>query len=220
VVLAIFTLVLLVVAAVVYVSFELALIALASLAMIFGGSKIASENRLEKQDRPGELTLSKKERGSIFYWAAISLAGFIFLDFVVPVAYGFLQNPRVVVGSVTPQNILDVSVLVVVVNAISEEVFFRQSAVNYIAVRLKAGPWIGVFGGGLIFGAYHLFIDAQDPISLAVVVGAGTLFGIADLRTHRLSTSMLAHLVNNLGAVGVLAVFGAPPASFMIVALL
>jgi membrane protease YdiL (CAAX protease family) len=210
---------LLVVAAVVYVSFELALIALASLAMIFGGSKIASENHLDKQDRPGELTLSKKERGSILYWAAISLGGFIFLDFVVPVAYGFLQNPRAIAGSVTPQNILDVSVLVVVVNAISEEVFFRQSAVNYIAVRLKAGPWIGVFGGGIVFGAYHLFIDAQDPISLSIVIGAGTLFGIADLRTRRLSTSMLAHLINNLAAVGVLTVFGAPPALIIAVAL-
>jgi len=208
--------ILLLVFAVDYANFYIALIALTSMAMIWGGSVIKVEERLDKQDK----SLSRREENSIALWALIALAGFLMLDFAVPISYGVLSSHSVILSAIPGGAVISISALIVVVNAVSEEVFFRQTMVNLIAVRLKAGPWFGILGAGAIFGVYHLAVDANTLITVAIVTGAGFLFGLACLKTKKLSTAILAHTTNNLAAVGVLAVIHAPSAALLLVALL
>ena len=215
-VVAIIAFVLLLVFAVDYQNFFIALIALTSMAMIFGANIIVGEEHLDKRDAK----ISKKEANSITLWALIALAGFLMLDFVVPISYGILSAHSVILSAIPTTAVISISALIVVVNAISEEDFFRKALVNLISTRLRAGPYFAAFGSAAIFAVYHLAVDANSLLTVAIIMGAGFLFAFADLKTKKLSTSQIAHILNNLGAVGILAVVHAPSAALILVALL
>jgi membrane protease YdiL (CAAX protease family) len=202
----------LLIAAVNYGNVYIALLSLTSLAMIWGGNKISVDERLIKQ--------AKKETQNVPFWALIALGGFIMLDFVVPPAFGFLTAGTPFLSDVPIQQVLSIDVLIVVLNSDAEEDFFRQAITNLIGVRLKAGPWVAILGSGAIFSFAHFFVDAHDFVTLTIVFGIGVLIALAGIITKRLETCKIAHLANNLGALGLLAIFHPNPALMLAVALL
>lgn len=224
---ALIALVFLLISAVVYVNLYIAALALTSLAMIWTASRIGYDASLLKQARNEK---TPRGVGSFTLWIAICLGGFLFLDLVVPPAFGLLNPSSVYLSSIPAGSVLSVSALVAVLNADAEEDFFRQAMTNLLVVRLRAG-YLGLVGSAIIFAAAHLFVDSAagagtNFVDITIIFGAGFLFGFGDLVTRRLGTSKVSHIINNLGALGILSVinqFGGvhvPTGLFFLVALL
>lgn len=87
-----------------------------------------------------------------------------------------------------------------VLMAVAEEQFFRGGLLNFLIQRM--GPWLGIFGSAAVFMVYHFFVYAGNGAALLYVFGGGVLMAYVTVQTQRLSPSILAHVINNVMAVG------------------
>lgn len=83
--------------------------------------------------------------------------------------------------------------------AVSEEAFFRGFATNFFVSRI--GSAFGVVASGAFFAIYHASVYGSDVSLLLYVFGAGMMLSYVALRTQRVSTTMISHVVIN-GMVG------------------
>jgi membrane protease YdiL (CAAX protease family) len=135
----------------------------------------------------------------IFLWAGIALIIFLMLDQVVSAIPGLSDI------STTPAFLTSLSLAIIA--AVAEEFFFRGFLYNFFGYY--AGRIGGIIASGASFMIYHLSVYQGNPAALAVVLAAGFVFPIIDLRAGgKLSASIIGHMANNLIAFTALAVFG------------
>ncbi len=94
------------------------------------------------------------------------------------------------VTSETPWEFVTVLLVVAIVPAIVEEVFFRglvQSLLTHIAK-----PVWGFIGSGLLFGLFHL-----NPFDIIGLAGLGIFFAYTRYRSASMWVPVLLHFVNN-----------------------
>lgn len=92
-------------------------------------------------------------------------------------------------------NILVVSLFALSVGVgapIVEEICFRGLTFTSLAKRGLA-PWLTVVLSALIFAAFHL-----EPIRLVLLFGIGLVLGIGRLHTGSTTTTIVAHMINNM----------------------
>ena len=91
-----------------------------------------------------------------------------------------------------------VSRMLGVLVAVAEEQFFRGALTN-LFIR-SVGVAGSIILSGAVFGVYHLAVYGSQPITMAVVAGAGSVLAYTAVRTGRVSTPMIAHVANNVVA--------------------
>lgn len=115
--------------------------------------------------------------------------GWQWLDWSVPLS---LQHEMLQMQVITDSgDVLPTLVVVVLLPAICEEVFFRGFV--YTGLRYHHGAKVAWVGSALIFAAAHL-----NPWHFPAYVGLGLFFGWLVHRTHSIYPAILAHGVNNL----------------------
>ena len=195
-------LVLLAVFAINFGSLYLGLIFMVSLGMQVAGTQIGKQQNLIKRDP----SISRNESTGITFGSLGLLLTFLLLNVVVAPLYG-LFSKGAVYSSVPLSSVALVGALVVVVNAIPEENFFGLAMGNLFAKI--GGPISGIVMGAITFGIFHIPIDAQDPISVIIVMAARAIMNFVCFMTGRISTSMIAHIINNVLALGYFTTIGA-----------
>lgn len=75
---------------------------------------------------------------------------------------------------------------------IVEEICFRGLTFGALAKRGLA-PWLTVLISAVIFAAFHL-----EPVRFILLLGIGLVLGFARWRTGSTTTTIVAHMVNNL----------------------
>lgn len=101
---------------------------------------------------------------------------------------------RVLVTADSIPELVLVLLVVAIVPAIVEELFFRGLIQNSLE-RAVAPIWAAVIAG-FIFGFYHL-----NPFALIPLIGLGCYFGILRVRSQSIVIAMTLHLINNALAV-------------------
>ncbi len=79
--------------------------------------------------------------------------------------------------------------------AISEELFFRMLLGNLSVIAL--GKFAGSLADGALGTVYHIFVYGAQPVNLIIVFLAFTAYCFVDVETHKVSTSMIDHILNN-----------------------
>lgn len=146
--------------------------------------------------------ISGMETRSSLKWVLICLSTIVLMNLFVPllpfkvsggntVGIGrFSTIPAFSVGTVA----LSFALLI----AVTEEQFFRGFAANWFA--RFTGTTISSVMGGLFFAVYHLAVYGSTPQTLLIVAGGGTILTFAAFQTQRVSTSLVAHVINNAAA--------------------
>ena len=164
---------------------ELLTKSLFAVSLILGGLTLSLITKEYSEDNNIDLG----ERNQIFIYSIIALGTVLFLSTIVPAI------PLVELAQI-PFSII---VLFGLLIAVAEEVFFRGFLLNFLIG--KAGNIFGIFGSALIFAIYHLNVYGTSPQNLIFVFGAGIILGFIAFRSRRVSTVMIAHIMNNLFAI-------------------
>ncbi len=164
---------------------ELLTKSLFAVSLILGGLTLSLVTKEYAEDNNIDLG----ERNQIFIYSIIALGTVLFLSTIVPAI------PLVELAQI-PFSII---VLFGLLIAVAEEVFFRGFLLNFLIG--KAGNIFGIFGSALIFAIYHLNVYGTSPQNLIFVFGAGIILGFIAFRSRRVSTVMIAHIMNNLFAI-------------------
>lgn len=101
----------------------------------------------------------------------------------------------------SPLEAVFIIIIVAVVPAICEEVFFRgfvQSSLEY-----KLSPFTAALITALVFGLYHF-----NPYGLIGLIALGTYFGYAAYKSDSIFVPVILHFANNFFAVFAFFVFG------------
>lgn len=93
------------------------------------------------------------------------------------------------------------ALLLAVLAAITEELFFRGALLKFFMWKLHKAPFIAIFLSAGIFGVFHNKVYGANPEALLIMVAVGTILGFVAWRTNRLSPVILAHVINNVLAV-------------------
>ena len=164
---------------------ELLTKSLFAVSLILGGLTLSLVTKEYAEDNNIDLG----ERNQIFIYSIIALGTVLFLSTIVP-AIHLVELAQI------PFSII---VLFGLLIAVAEEVFFRGFLLNFLIG--KAGNIFGIFGSALIFAIYHLNVYGTSPQNLIFVFGAGIILGFIAFRSRRVSTVMIAHIMNNLFAI-------------------
>ena len=110
------------------------------------------------------------------------------LDKLVESAYGnLLEAHSFFEGSF-------IVIVVAVVPAVCEEVFFRGFVQKSFEQRMK--PYLAIFITALFFGLYHF-----NPYGLISLIALGAYFGYAAYKSNSIFVSITLHFINNFLAV-------------------
>ena len=175
--------------------YVIAIASLGSLAMLAAGDAIAG-----KIGATG--TISSKPFLSIEF-ALFALIGFIALDFTVPFIIPVSLSTTATTGA------FSVTALYIAMQGIPEEKLFRQGITNLVFRYTRKSVFWTISLSAVIFGLVHIPVYFTDYVTLLIVIGAGMILAYVDFATHRLSTSMIAHVGNNLMSVGYSVITGA-----------
>jgi len=89
-----------------------------------------------------------------------------------------------------------VAILVALVIAPGEELFWRGLVLVGLRERLGGRPWLAVFGAALLFGAAHLF--SGSPVLALAAMAGGLAWGALYQRTGRLAPVIVSHILWDL----------------------
>jgi membrane protease YdiL (CAAX protease family) len=134
-------------------------------------------------------------------YVVLAIAVFAFLNFAVPnfglgaLLSNVFKLSNIITLSAAPASFFALKLYNVLI-AISEEQFFRALFGNVFVSRL--GSVMGSFVNGFWFMLFHIPRYANNLNALVIVLFAGMILTFIDLRTERVSTSMIAHIINNL----------------------
>lgn len=92
---------------------------------------------------------------------------------------------------------LPVLLVIVTVQPIAEEIFFRGFLLEKISGL--AGPIVGIAASSVLFGIAHLSYGMAYTAVMAT--GLGVIFAIAVVRTKSLATSIVAHILINVTSI-------------------
>ncbi|MDE2040539.1 MAG: CPBP family intramembrane metalloprotease [Elusimicrobia bacterium] len=197
------------VAAADYGSFYLGLVTILSAVMLLSAHAIyiqqrASVRASETQDR----VTPRKFQGSVL-GVVVALISFVGAWVAAPAAFGL---PQQAVTELSLQadagTVLSVDVVFGVVQAISEEVFFRFAIVNKVAQWFRRTPALAmptaIVASAVFFWIFHLPRYWADPRAQALILVSGAVCAYVDFRTGMVLTSILAHMIWNLAASGAL----------------
>jgi hypothetical protein len=115
-------------------------------------------------------------------------------DITEPMKKLIEELTKVLLHVSSPIELLAVVIVVAVVPAIVEEMFFR-GLIQKIFERLMS-PVVSAVLAGTIFGLFHV-----NPFEIVPLVGLGVFFGLLRYRSQSLLVPIVAHFFNNLMAV-------------------
>lgn len=81
--------------------------------------------------------------------------------------------------------------------AVAEERFFRGFILNAF-VKYAKNTGIAIAGEAFLFAIYHSYVYGGELNSFIIVLTAGIIISTGDIRTGRISTGMLSHILNNV----------------------
>ncbi len=139
-------------------------------------------------------TLRGKKGVNEIFWIAGLLLAYIVLAQIVPVVPQFL--PQALIGITNEDAQFAIRKTFGVMMAVYEEFFFRGLFGNLLLQKM--GWALGTGADGTIFGLYHATVYGSSLSTIWVLIGDGMLDVFADSQTGRLSTSLVAHVANNL----------------------
>jgi membrane protease YdiL (CAAX protease family) len=129
--------------------------------------------------------ISASEGKQILMYVALSLAAIFAVNILVPqVTRTYLS-----VSPITAAQSLAVMI------AVAEEQFFRGFFLNLFIS--KVGEVAGAILSSAVFMLYHFAVYGTNPTNLIIVFGGGLALAYAAIKTRRVSTPMIAHVVNN-----------------------
>jgi membrane protease YdiL (CAAX protease family) len=196
--------ILLVLFAIAYSNWQIALIGITELMFILMGKAWATQAGVNVQDR----RLTKRETAKIGTGVLIALVGFGLADLTVAPLFGLFGSASTFFGgylTTLPQaTVIPIASLVVLLGAIAEEVFFRQAAFNYFASR--GGMVTGLVVSAVIFGIAHIPVDGLNLPVLTILTISGGINAFGGVYSGKLSSCILAHLANNAISLGLLSV--------------
>jgi len=129
--------------------------------------------------------ISASEGKQILMYVALSLAAIFAVNIFVPQ----VTKTYMSVAPVTAAQSL------AVMTAVAEEQFFRGFFLNLFISKM--GEIWGAILSSAVFAIYHLAVYGTNPTNLVIVFGGGLALAYAAIKTRRVSTPMLAHVVNN-----------------------
>ena len=138
-----------------------------------------------------DVTIDESERRGMIVWVVVSLGVIVMLS---------LFTPRLPLDTsqMTTIQLAMVPRMFGALIAVSEEVFFRGFATNFFVSRIGFNGGILLSGG--FFALYHAAVYGSDAGLMIYVLGAGVVLSYVALRTGRVSTTMIAHLIVNVSA--------------------
>lgn len=140
--------------------------------------------------------ISPPELKNILYYASISLLALVVGGMVISGLY----IPPVPTSIQSLALSLPLSLfLFTCVMAISEEEFFRGELFDLLVSAGKTPVAVAILFSALIFAFYHLHVYGSSPNDMLYVVLGGAVLSWAAYKTRRVSTSMIAHVGNNIG---------------------
>jgi len=84
--------------------------------------------------------------------------------------------------------------------AVAEEQFFRGFITDWLLTK-TGNPIFGLLASSLVFAVYHLARYGTEPSALIYVLAGGFVLNYVAYKSQRLSSCMLAHIINNCLAV-------------------
>lgn len=136
-----------------------------------------------------DVDIEGREWSKLGVWIAGSLA-VIFLTASLAPKMGMID-----VKSLSGEQIWLVPRMFGVLIAVAEEQFFRGFMANLFISRVGVG--LAVPLSGLFFAVYHAAVYGTSPNLLLFVAVSGMVLTYAAVKTGRVSTPMIAHVVNN-----------------------
>ena len=134
--------------------------------------------------------------GLILGYSMLAVAAFYVLSLVSPI----LPQKYIEALAVTSLGVFAASQLFSLMIAVAEEQFFRGFILGFFQVL--AGPFaVGI--QAVFFMLYHLAVYGDSTQSLFVVLGAGVVLGGVAYRTQKVSPTIIAHVLWNAIASGV-----------------
>jgi len=134
-----------------------------------------------------ETNMSGQSQTKVLVWVAASLLVIFMTSSIVPLLKLGIDTS----GS----NVWIVLKMFGMLIAVSEEQFFRAFATNLFIGRV--GVLMGIPLSGVFFAVYHSAVYGTSPSLLIFVALSGTVLSYAAWRTQRVSTPMIAHIINN-----------------------
>ncbi|MEM4273960.1 MAG: type II CAAX endopeptidase family protein [Candidatus Caldarchaeum sp.] len=141
-------------------------------------------------------SIDSEEREQLLVWSIVALAtigALNLLNLFKPAAGTILS---IALGNVAAEARALVSRMLGVLIAVAEEQFFRGALTNMF-IR-TVGQAASMVLSGIIFAVYHLAVYGSQPTTMLIIAGAGTILAFTAIRTGRVSTPMIAHVVNNV----------------------
>lgn len=136
--------------------------------------------------------ISPTERFDIVYYAMLGLLGMLFGGILIDKLY----EPPIPTAISNFINIAYATIIVSILYAISEEIYFRGELFELFNTQF--GPGAAMPLSSAFFTVYHLKRYGASLDSLAYVFIGGLILAWIALRTQRVLTPMLAHVLNNL----------------------
>jgi len=131
---------------------------------------------------------------NIGYYTFLGLVGLLIGNLLIP----YFSYPSTIENQAL--SIMSLRLFVTLM-AIAEEQFFRGFLLNlFLALNIPAPA--AIFTSALMFAIYHLRVYGTSYDALLYVFAAGYMLGYIAYMSQRLSPCMLAHIMNNLIAVG------------------
>jgi membrane protease YdiL (CAAX protease family) len=155
--------------------------------MLLAGSAVI--NKYGVRNVSEDPQIDQKESHQIFYYTLVALAGISFGSlFAVGVAP---RLPASIISENAGLIVMGFSVLM----AIAETQFF-QGELLMLMKPLGAGS---ILASALVFTGYHWKVYGTSQASLVYVFVGGLALAYVAYKTRRITSSMIAHIVNNLG---------------------
>ena len=161
------------------------------IAVVFVGLIMSDKFKLTEVDED----IDESEAIQTFTWAIGSF--FVIYGLNLFVRHIPLSVEKAVLSSISQGEAISIVLLTFAVTiAIAEEVLFRGFLVNLIS-KNSAMIAIAPLIVGSAFTIYHLQVYGSAIDILFIVFGAGTFLGYAAIKTRRILTVMIPHILNN-----------------------
>ena len=173
---------------IVSLDFTLSYVLLTTGLFLNGGQlKVRPKNGQRTGDRPASQS---------WLWVFGALGIFGFAEAFVPLAFGFVSTTYL--SSLSLSSALSIGGLLAIINAISEESFFRYGITNlFTNVGPRPSVITGIVMSAAAFTLYHAG-DITGIVDFSILFVAGLTLAFIGLYTGRLSITIISHVANNL----------------------
>jgi membrane protease YdiL (CAAX protease family) len=133
------------------------------------------------------------EAGQIGYYSVLALC----VMAIAGMVYSRLFLPELPPGAMAIDTVMFVTLI-----AVAEENLFRGAILPFLGTQIPRLP--AILAAAMIFAIYHFSVYRAAPDALLYVFTAGIVLCWITARSQRLSPAILAHVTNNVVAVGLL----------------